>query len=309
MAFQPGHGLLTAAPAPRHTQAALRSVEVSRVLWRVLLLNLAVAVAKISFGWWSGAVSILSDGFHSLTDSASNVVALVGVRLAAQPADAGHPYGHRKFETLASAAIFVFLLLVLVEVVRTAAAQLTAGGAPAVTGLSFVVMGATLAVNLLVVRYEASAGRRLSSELLIADAMHTRSDVLTSLTVIAALAGVMMGLPMLDAIAALVVAGFIGRAGFDIARSAADILADRVVMDEGQLRTVVISVPGVLGCHHIRTRGTADHIFLDMHIWMRPDMSLFDAHALSHEVKDRLMAEFPALQDVIIHIEPVRPGD
>jgi cation diffusion facilitator family transporter len=278
-------------------------------LWRVLLLNLVVAVAKITFGWWSGAVSILSDGFHSLTDSASNIVALVGVRLAAQPADAGHPYGHRKFETLASAAIFVFLLLVLVEVLRTSMARLLDGGAPVVNGLSFLVMGGTLAVNLLVVRYEASAGRRLKSELLMADAMHTRSDVLTSLTVIAALAGVLMGLPMLDAIAALVVAGFIGRAGFEIARSAAEILADRVVMDEGQLRAVVISVPGVLGCHHIRTRGTEDHIFLDMHIWMRPDMSLFEAHELSHVVKDRLMVEFPALQDVIIHIEPVRPGD
>jgi divalent metal cation (Fe/Co/Zn/Cd) transporter len=123
------------------------------------------------------------------------------------------------------------------------------------------------------------------------------------------LAGVLMGQPMLDAIAALVVAGFIGRAGFEIARSAADILADRVVMDEGQLRDVVISVPGVVGCHHIRTRGTPDHIFLDLHVWMRPDMPLFEAHALSHEVKDRLMEQFPALRDVIIHIEPVRPGD
>ena len=94
---------------------------------------------------------------------------------------------------------------------------------------------------------------------------------------------------------------------FEIARSAADILADRVVMDERQLRSAVTGVSGVLGCHRIRTRGTSDHIFLDLHLWMRPDMSLFDAHALSHVVKDRLMDQFPALQDVIIHIEPIRP--
>jgi cation diffusion facilitator family transporter len=275
----------------------------------VLLLNLLVAAAKIAFGIWSGAVSILSDGFHSLTDSASNVVALVGIQLARQPADDSHPYGHRKFETLASAAIFVFLLLVLVEVVRTSITRLTSGGAPTITPLSFVVMGGTLGVNLLVVWYETRAARRLQSELLTADATHTRSDVLTSLTVIAALVGVAMGFPILDAVAALVVAGFIARAGFEIARSAADILADRVVMDEAESRRAVVAVPGVLGCHHIRTRGTSDHIFLDLHLWMRPDMPLFDAHALSHVVKDRLMDQFPALQDVIIHIEPIRPND
>lgn len=279
------------------------------MLWQVLLLNIVVAAAKIVFGWWSGAVSILSDGFHSLTDSASNVVALVGIHLARQPADAAHPYGHRKFETLASAAIFVFLLLVLVEVLRTAVARLWAGGTPEVSALSFVVMGGTLAVNLAVVWYESRAARRLNSELLLADATHTRSDVFTSLTVIAALVGVAWGWPILDSLAALVVAGFIGRAGFKIARSVADILADRIVMDDAQLRRVALEVPGVLGCHHIRTRGTPDHIFLDMHIWMRPDLSLFDAHELSHVVKDRLMDQFPGLHDVIIHIEPMRPGD
>ena len=279
------------------------------MLWRVLLLNLVVASAKIAFGAWSGAVSILSDGFHSLTDGASNVVALVGIHLARNPADEGHPYGHRKFETLASAAIFVFLLLMLVEVVRTSITRLISGAAPEVTPLSFAVMGGTLLVNVLVVWYESRAARQLNSELLLADATHTRSDVLASLTVIAALAGVAWGWSILDGIAALVVAGFIGRAGFKIARSAADILADRVVMDERQLLAAVVSVPGVLGCHHIRTRGTSDHIFLDLHVWMRPDMLLFDAHELSHVVKDRLMDQFPALQDVIIHIEPVRPGD
>ena len=279
------------------------------MLWRVLLLNLVVASAKIAFGAWSGAVSILSDGFHSLTDGASNVVALVGIHLARNPADEGHPYGHRKFETLASAAIFVFLLLMLVEVVRTSITRLISGAAPEVTPLSFAVMGGTLLVNVLVVWYESRAARQLNSELLLADATHTRSDVLASLTVIAALAGVAWGWSILDGIAALVVAGFIGRAGFKIARSAADILADRVVMDERQLLAAVVSVPGVLGCHHIRTRGTSDHIFLDLHVWMRPDMLLFDAHELSHVVTDRLMDQFPALQDVIIHIEPVRPGD
>ena len=102
-----------------------RYAAVARVLLRVLFLNLAVAIAKIAFGYASGAISILSDGFHSLTDAASNVVGLVGVRAAGQPPDEDHPYGHRKYETVAAAAVTVFLLLVVVEVLRNAFNHLT----------------------------------------------------------------------------------------------------------------------------------------------------------------------------------------
>ena len=114
---------------------------VSRVLLRVLFLNLGVAVAKIAFGYASGAISILSDGFHSLTDTASNLVGLVGVRAARQPPDADHPYGHRKYETVAAGAVILFLLLVVVEVVRNAFNHLTGRAAPLdISAMAFVVM-------------------------------------------------------------------------------------------------------------------------------------------------------------------------
>jgi cation diffusion facilitator family transporter len=288
--------------------APSRSADIVRVLARVLVLNLLVAVAKIAYGAWSGAVSILSDGFHSLTDSASNIVALVGVRAAHRPADRQHPYGHRKFETLASAAIFFFLLLVLVQVAQTAFSRLTKSETPVIGTAAFVLMIGTLAVNLVVVWYESRAARRLKSELLQADCSHTRSDVYTSLAVLVALVGVKLGWRLLDPVAGLVVAGFIGRAGFAIAKETSGILTDRMVMDEDDVRRTVLTVPGVLGCHEIRTRGSIDHVFLDMHVWFRPDMRLDEAHGISHVVKDRLMAEFPELADVIIHLEPPPVG-
>lgn len=281
-----------------------RSADVTRVLARVLVLNLIVASAKIVYGYWSGTVSILSDGFHSLTDSASNIIGLVGVRAARRPADRQHPYGHRKFETLASAAIFFFLLLVLVEVAQTAIGRLRSGTVPTIGAPAFYLMLGTLAINFVVVRYESRAARRLQSELLTADTAHTRSDVLTSLAVIAALIGVRAGHPLADPIAALVVAGFIGRAGFSVARETSSILTDRMVMDEDDVRRVVLGVPGVLGCHEIRTRGSIDHVFLDLHVWFPADLRLDQAHALSHVVKDRLMAHYRELADVIIHLEP-----
>ncbi len=282
-----------------------RSAAVSRVLVRVLFLNLAVAVAKILFGYGTGAISVLSDGFHSLTDAASNVVGLVGVRAAGRPPDADHPYGHRKYETVAAAAVTVFLLLVVFEVLRNAFNHLTSGGTPNAIGLaSFVVMALTVGVNLIVIRYESSEAERLASEVLAADALQTRGDVWTSVAVVAALAGARAGLPILDPLAAVLVAGFIGHAGLEIARSTTAILSDRMVIADTDLEGVVMRVPGVLGCHQIRTRGSADHVFLDLHIWLRADMPLADAHHLSHIVKDRLMQRYPQIADAIIHIEP-----
>jgi cation diffusion facilitator family transporter len=281
-----------------------RYAAVSTVLARVFVLNLLVAVAKISLGAITGAVSVLSDGFHSLTDSASNVVALVGVRVARQPPDADHPYGHRKFETMASVAILLFLLLVLVQVLRAAAARLQSLEPPTVEALSFVVMGLTLAVNAGVVYYERRAARRLSSEVLLADAHHTQSDILTSVTVIAALVGVRLGYPLLDPLAAFIVAGFIGYACWEILQDTTRILADQMVIASDDIRAVVQRVPEVLGCHQIRSRGSADHVFVDLHIWMEPAMRLDEAHRVSHVVKDRIMAEFPQVKDAVIHIEP-----
>src|SRR5688500_3208980 len=281
-----------------------RYTEVRRVLVRILFLNLAVALATLLYGQLSGSSSILSDGFHSLTDGASNVVALVGLQLAEKPPDANHPYGHRKFETIAAGSIALFLLVVVVEVAQAALVRFRSGGAPAVTAASFGIMLATLAINVAVVRAERNAAHRLSSELLLADARHTQSDVLTSAAVIAALAGSAYGYPLLDPLAALVIVGFIGYAGFQIARDAARILSDQIVISEEDVRRVVQTVPDVLGCHHIRSRGSADHVFLDLHVWLDGATPLTEEHAVSHHVKDVLMERYPQIADAIIHIEP-----
>lgn len=283
---------------------------VSAVLVRVLFLNLAVAVAKLVLGYLTGAVSIVSDGFHSLTDCFSNIGALVGVRVARRPPDDDHPYGHRKYETISAAAIAGFLMVVIIEIVEAAWSRFSDGRTLHVTPMAFAVMASTILVNLLVTWYERRAGERLSSEVLLADAMHTRSDVWTSLAVIAALAGAALGYPMLDPIAALVVVVFIGRAAWEIFKSTSEVLSDHIVIHEDEVRRVVMSVPHVLGCHAIRTRGSRDYVFLDLHIWMGPETRLDEAHEISHVVKDRLMAQFPEIGDAIIHLEPPpREGD
>jgi cation diffusion facilitator family transporter len=268
------------------------------------VLNVVVAIAKLVLGYGTGSVSIVSDGYHSLTDSASNVIGLVGLRAARKPPDVDHPYGHRKYETLAAGAIFVFLLLTVVEIARAAIHRMGTATPPRITSLSFAVMLATLLVNLLVVRYESRAGRRLNSELLLADAVHTKTDVYATIGVLVSLVAVWLGFPVLDPIGGLVIAVLIAHTGFEIGKDASHILSDRVMLDEEDIRQVVMGVPEVLGCHQIRSRGSFDYVFLDLHVWFAADATLSDAHRLSHVVKDRLMERYPQLADVIIHIEP-----
>jgi cation diffusion facilitator family transporter len=282
---------------PRHR-------EVARVLTRVLFFNVAVAVAKLALGYATGAVSVVSDGYHSLADSTANVIGLFGLRVASKPPDADHPYGHRKFETLAAGGIFVFLVLAVFEIGRSAVKRLGLAAPPHVSWVSFAVMLATLGINIAVVAYESRAGRRLKSELLLADALHTRSDVYATIGVLFSLGAVWLGYPLLDPVGGIAIAVLIARTSYEIARDATGILSDRVVIEETNIRQVVMGVDGVLGCHRIRTRGSLDHVFLDLHVWFAADSPLREAHRVSHIVKDRLMDRFPQIADAIIHIEP-----
>ena len=215
-----------------------------------------------------------------------------------------HPYGHRKYETLAAVVIFVFLLVIVIEVVRSAVGRLLNAEAPEITRVSFRHHARHAGRQPGRRSLRKARGGQLASEVLHADALHTRSDVLTSIAVLGALLGVKAGYPMARSARGPRVAGFIGKAGFDIARKASRILADEIVMAEDDLREIVMSVSGVLGCHHLRTRGSADHAFLDLHIWLKPDTRLDEAHRISHVVKDRLMARYPQIVDAVIHIEP-----
>ena len=282
-----------------------RMRSIRRVLWTILLLNLGVAAAKYAWGTISGSASMQADGIHSVFDSAGNVVGLVGISLAARPADTGHPYGHAKFETYASLVIGVLLLLAAFEVGSSAAAKLAAGSYTAEVGpMSFVVMAGTLAVNLGVTVYERRFAKRLKSEVLAADANHTLSDALVSVGVIAGLAAVALGFPMADPIMALVVTAAILATAYDVFKHALATLSDRARIPEGDLRAAALAVPGVRGVHRIRTRGTEGEVYADLHVLVDPSMTVADAHRLADEVEADIKERFANVIEVLVHIEP-----
>ena len=278
---------------------------VERVLWIVFVLNLAVAAAKFFYGLASGSASMQADGIHSVFDSVGNIVGLVSIALAARPADEGHPYGHSKFETYGSLAIGALLLLAAFEVGSGAVGKLMSGSYTAVvTPASFAVMVGTLVINLFVTTYERRAGRRLKSEIIMADAAHTLSDVFVSLGVIAGLVLVALGFPQADPLMALVVTAAILVSAWGVFRTAFRTLSDTAQLPEAAVRAVAASVPGIRGVHRVLTLGTEAEVYCDLHIWVDPAMTVRDAHALGDEVEAAVKEQFPAVREVLVHIEP-----
>lgn len=287
-----------------HTSSMSASArQIKRVLWQVLALNFLVAGAKIAVGSITGSLSMVADGFHSAMDGTSNVIGLVGITIAGRPPDDEHPYGHQKYETFATLAIGLLLLLTTWNILKSAITRLFEGSSPEVTVMSFIVMFITMGINWAVSRYERQQGERLKSSVLLADSAHTRSDIYVSLSVIGGLVAVKLGWPWVDTVVALVIVVVIGRVGWDIIRRASNTLADSAVVDPAEVEKIAISVDGVKSCHKVRSRGTDLATYLDLHIQVDRHMSLADAHYLGHQVQDRLQQELD-LTDVVVHVEP-----
>jgi cation diffusion facilitator family transporter len=283
---------------------------VRHVIWVTLALNATVAVAKISYGYWADALSIRADGFHSLTDSANNLVGLIGVTVASRPADPGHPYGHHKFEILAAGLVGVSLLVMAYDVAYGAFERLTGATSalPNITAVAFVVLATTLAVNVLVARYEWRRGRELDSPFLQTDAVHTRSDVLVTAGVLIATVFVRIGYPELDLVAAALVAAFIAWTGINVLRQNLRDLLDTALVDASKVEALALDVPGVASTHKIRTRGVPGRIYVDLHIQIAPHLDVVQAHRVTHAVIDAIKAGIPTVKDVLVHTEPARPG-
>jgi len=268
---------------------------VQRVLWVTMGLNLVATAAKLIVGYQTGALSLIADGFDSVFDAASNVVGLVGIYVAARPADEDHPYGHRKAETMTALIISSLLFLTTWELIKSAIARLRDPTLieATVNLWSFGALLISIAVHGLVVWYELRAGRRLHSDVLVADALHTRADIFVSL--------------LADPILTLAIAVAIAKIGIDIIREESPTLMDRVVMPVEGVRAVVEGVPGVLSCHRVRSRGHETAVYVDLHIQIDPAVTIEQGHATAHEVQRRLRERFPNIEDVTVHAEPAGP--
>jgi cation diffusion facilitator family transporter len=291
-----------------HSGATTRdsSTAVRRVFAGLLVANLAVLAAKTIVGLVSGSLAVLGDALHSSMDSIYNVLGLLVVRVASQAPDEDHPYGHGKFETLGVLAVVVFLSITCFELVRSAVQKLMGGGgAIAMSDQGLAVLLATLGVNVLVAWYENRRGHELSSELLIADAAATRTDIFITIGVLIGVLFARQGYLWVDPVVAIAVAILMVRVGYQILARTVPVLVDERAIPAPTIRQTAQAVEGVKSAYGIRSRGAnaAGVRYAEVTIAVDRGANVAAAHAIADAVEERLKQDLD-LKEVTVHVEP-----
>lgn len=277
---------------------------IRRTLIVVLALNLAVALAKLGYGYVSGSIAMRADGFQSMLDGFSNVVGLIAVVVASRPPDEDHTFGHERYESLASLLIAAMMSFSVIQIVRDAISSLRDGSSPAVTAGSFGVMFATMSVNIGVSLWERQRGKMLNSDLLSADARHSASDVWVSLGVIAGLIGVRLGWDQADSLISIGITVVIAWAAWTIVRDATVVLTDATDIDPRLLMRSVLQTNGVITAHKLRARSSGGKLLAQVDITVDPEMKVIDAHEIASRVEQSIKRTAGDDAEVAVHVEP-----
>ncbi|MFM6203454.1 MAG: cation diffusion facilitator family transporter [Dolichospermum sp.] len=267
-------------------------------------MNVFVMGLKVVVGYWTGSLSLLADALHSVTDSANNILGLVAIKFSSPLPDREHPYGHNKFEAVGALGIAAFLGIACFEIVQGAVERIIKGGEPVkVSPPELWLLLIVLGVNIFVAFYERHVGRRIGSSILVADATHTMSDVWVTISVIGGLIGVWLGYQLLDVILAFPVALLVFWSGWSVLKENLPWLVDQMAIAPEIIHTIAISVPGVLNCHDIASRGVIGRqVFIEMHLIVNAE-DVETAHIITEEVERQLQERFSPVR-ILIHVEP-----
>jgi cation diffusion facilitator family transporter len=295
------------------TTAAPLYRDVTRAALLGLVVNLALGVAKLVGGLTGGSFALISDAVNSLGDVCTALIVLFALRVAQRPSDEEHPYGHTRAEGIAATNVALLVIVSALLVGWEAARRLgTAHGVPPLWTLW--IAGANVVIKETLYWYNVRVGRRTGSSAIIANAWDHRSDALSALAVLCGLAAVRWGGPRFrwaDEAAALVVVAIIVFSAARLFRESASELMD-VQAEEPyvqKIRAAAAAVEGVRDVEKLWVRKSGLEYFADIHIEVDPQMTVAEGHRIGHEVKDRLVAEFPALRDVLVHLEPHPAGN
>src|SRR3989442_4344070 len=280
------------------------SALVRRVVLGLLVANLAVVGAKLAVGLASGSLAVRGSAVDSAVDALNNVLALIVVRVAAKAPDEDHPYGHGKFETLGALGIVGFLSITCFELVRGAVNDLTSGTRRVtVTDMQLAVLILALGVNVLITWYEHRRGTELGSELLVADAAHTRADVFITAGVVVGVLFARQGLWWIDPAIAIVVAFGIVWGAYRIVVRTVPLLVDQRAIPTGHIQETAQAVPGVKRAYGIRSRGAGPVRYAEVTNAVDRNANVQEAHAIADAVEERLKRDLH-LAEVTVHVEP-----
>ena len=283
------------------------SAEAQRVTWVGAGVNLVLSILKIIVGIFGHSAALLADGIHSLSDLASDTLVIVVARTGAQPADEDHPYGHARFETAATVVLGLMLAAVAVGIAWDAIQRsMRADELLIPSVLAIVIATLSLASKEWLYQYTIRVANRIHSRLLHANAWHHRTDAISSFVVLIGIAGAMVGYPILDAIAAFIVALMIAHIAWELISTSVKELVDTAVDDETQQQIVdlISNTDGVVNLHMLRTRMMGANVLVDAHIQVEPRLSVSEGHQIAETVEYLLKNRVAHMQDVTIHIDP-----
>lgn len=283
------------------------SVEVRKVLLYTLVLNLFVAIVKTVYGYIINSIAMVSDGLHSSFDGISNVIGILGIWISTRPPDEKHPYGHRKYETLFTIIIAVMIFSVCYQILKKIYLSIQGLHITNVTHESFYIMLITLSINIFVMIYEKNKGEKLGSAYLIADSMHTKSDIYASIAVVASLVFTKFGFGLADIIIGFIITILIAITGFKILKQSSDILVDTICLNKEVIKDLVNKIPDVKDCCGIRSRGHENAIYIDLCVLVDKDISIEKAHSIADNVEKVIKDNIPNVVDIVVHVEPYCP--
>jgi len=273
-----------------------------------IVVNAALSAFKLAVGILAHSAAMVSDAVHSLSDVLSTIIVIIGVNLAGQKSDKIHPYGHERFECVASIILSVMLLLTGAGIGYSGIKSIIDGNyenkIPGVSALVAAVV--SVAVKEWMYRYTRNAAKRINSGALLADAWHHRSDALSSVGAFVGILGALLGFPALDAAASIVICLFIAKAAYDIFTDAIDKMIDKSCDDEtvNALKALVMAQTGVIAVDDIRTRIFGARIYVDIEIAADQNLLLMQSHKIAENVHDAVEKNFPAVKHCMVHVNP-----
>ncbi len=294
-------------PDPAQAEGRLAT----RVTLAGLLLDALLGCLKVVIGIVFFSHALVADGIHSFSDLASDLMVLAVMRFSRQGPDLEHPYGHKRFETLGTVLLGAILIAVAFALVLESVQTLTGGaGHPVPMWPVLVAAALSIAGKEWMFRLTRNIGRRIRSDLLLANAWHSRTDALSSVIVFLTAAGAMLGYPWLDAVGAILVAVMVGKIGWDFAWDSVKELVDTALAptETRNLRDIAMTTEGVRDVHCLRSRRMANDFLLDIHLQVDPAISVSEGHQIGLKVTERIIESFPHIRDVTFHIDAEDDG-
>ncbi len=284
-----------------------RRQAMDRVTWWGVGVNILLAISKLVAGFIAQSHALIADGFHSFSDLISDGMVLLASKHAAQEADEDHPYGHARYETLATIGVGLFLIAVGVGIGFDAADRLLEPQLLAVPGtLALWIAVASIVGNELLFQYTIRVAEQIKSNLLRANAWHHRTDSISSVVVFIGIGGAMLGWPILDDIAAVIVAIMIAKIGWDLSHQSVQELVDTGLDTEtiDAIKDNIMNIDGVEQLHMLRTRRMGNNALVDVHVLVDSKLSVSEGHQISEAVAYTLKRNFEEINDVTVHIDP-----